>query len=212
MAFTSVGRVSSGVVGIHADGHVVAGEPAAVAEHLEAVAARVTAVEKRLDAVDEADVARAALVVLAPRIGRHPSCYPVDVGIIGEETGQSEYLAAAAGELGPTPLVEADAPHRADVAGRDLVLRLPVVVVVAFEIAAAELDAALPAGGNHLVGVRETSGEGLFGADGGHVVPYGVQDDLAVGDDRQNGKDDVDVLLAKHLVVVGIARHAETVR
>ena len=97
---------------IHADGHVVAGEPTALAEHLEAVAARVTAVEERLDAVDEADVARAPLVVLAPRIGRDPSGYPVDVDIVREETGQSEYLAAAAGELGAAPLVEVDALHQ----------------------------------------------------------------------------------------------------
>ena len=197
------------VVGIHADGHVVAGEPAAVAEHLEPVAARDTAVEERLDAVDEANVASASLVVLAPRIGRDPSGYPVDIGIAGEEASQAEYLAAAAGELGAAPLVEVDALHSPNLAGRDLVLRLPVVVVVAFEIAASELDAAFTAGGHHLVGIGEPSGEGLFGADGGHVVPYGVQDDLAVGDDRQYGQNDVDVLLAQHLVVVGIARHAE---
>ena len=149
------------------------------------------------------------LVVLAPRVGRHPPCHPVDVDIAGKETSQAEYLAAAAGELGAAPLVEVDAPNSANLARRDLVLRLPVVVVVAFEIAAAELDAALPAGGHQLVGVRESRGEGLFGTDGGHVVPNGVQDDLAIGDDRQDRQHDVDVLLAQHLVVVGIARHAE---
>ena len=131
------------------------GEPAALAEHFEAVAAGVAAVEERLDAVDEPDVARASLVVLAPRIGRDPPRYPVHVGIVGEETSQAEDLAAAAGELRAAPLEEADAPHRADLARRDPVLRLPVVMVVSFEVAAAELDATLSAGGNHLVGVRE---------------------------------------------------------
>ena len=89
---TRLGRV----VDVHSHEHVVARKPSALAENLEPVACSVSPMNERLHAVDEADVPGAALVVLAPWVGRDPSGDPIDVCVTREQANQPEYLTPAA--------------------------------------------------------------------------------------------------------------------
>ena len=81
---------------VEVDMLTVAVDRPAFAPDFVAVSGGVLTVEERFHAVREADIPRAALVVLAHRVAGHPSDHPGDIGVAGEPADEAEDLDATA--------------------------------------------------------------------------------------------------------------------